>query len=266
METVQQFFAQWLDGVADLLPLGYAFGAGMVSAVNPCGFAMLPAYLGLYLGARDLLATGPSKGNYGGGGVITVAIPAQVARDTLVAWVVTGGFVILFGGVGILISAGGRFVIDTVPWVALAIGVVLGLMGIAMLGGRQLSVGFAARIADRMGDPGTVSLRGFSLFGLAYATASLSCTLPIFLTVVGGSLAVKGLASASLQFVSYALGMGFIILALTMSMAVFKGTLVGGFHRILPYVERVSALLMIMAGSYIVYYWLFKGRLIDQIT
>ncbi len=79
-------------------------------------------------------------------------------------------------------------------------------------------------------------------------------------------MAVKGLASASLQFVSYALGMGLIILALTLSMAVFKGALVGGFRKILPYVERVSALMMIMAGSYIVYYWLFKGRLIDQIA
>jgi hypothetical protein len=33
--------------------LGFTFGAGMVSTVNPCGFAMLPAYLGMYLGATD---------------------------------------------------------------------------------------------------------------------------------------------------------------------------------------------------------------------
>lgn len=39
--------------LADYLPMGYAFGAGMVSTVNPCGFAMLPAYLSLYMGAKD---------------------------------------------------------------------------------------------------------------------------------------------------------------------------------------------------------------------
>ena len=27
-------------------PLGYAFIAGMVASVNPCGFVLLPAYLG----------------------------------------------------------------------------------------------------------------------------------------------------------------------------------------------------------------------------
>src|SRR5215470_450555 len=41
-----------LQAVATGLPAGYAFGAGMVAAVNPCGFALLPAYLGLYLGAE----------------------------------------------------------------------------------------------------------------------------------------------------------------------------------------------------------------------
>ena len=46
--------SNFLARVADLFPLGFAFSAGMVSAVNPCGFAMLPAYLGLFLG--DLLA------------------------------------------------------------------------------------------------------------------------------------------------------------------------------------------------------------------
>jgi hypothetical protein len=32
------------------VPLGYAFVAGMVASVNPCGGVLLPADLGLYLG------------------------------------------------------------------------------------------------------------------------------------------------------------------------------------------------------------------------
>ncbi|MGW8194631.1 MAG: cytochrome c biogenesis CcdA family protein, partial [Desulforhopalus sp.] len=50
---VQVEISQWIGQMADLLPFGYAYGAGMVSAVNPCGFAMLPVYLTLYLGADD---------------------------------------------------------------------------------------------------------------------------------------------------------------------------------------------------------------------
>jgi len=34
-------------------PLAFAFGAGMVATVNPCGFAMLPAYLSFFLGIED---------------------------------------------------------------------------------------------------------------------------------------------------------------------------------------------------------------------
>lgn len=266
MGELQQLFSQWVGGVAALIPLGYAFGAGMVSTVNPCGFAMLPAYLGLYLGSREFVAVPLSGGSYATSLATAPSVVAQLTRALLVAVVVTSGFVLLFSGVGILISAGGRLIISTVPWVALGIGGLLVILGIAMLRGRHLSAGIASRLAARMGDPSTASVRGFFVFGVAYATASLSCTLPIFLTVVGGSLAVRGFAAAALQFVSYALGMGLVILVLTIGIALFKGTTVGSLRRAVPYIERVSALLLILAGSYIVYYWLFKGGLIHTLV
>ena len=101
-------------------------------------------------------------------------------------------------------------------------------------------------------------IKGFFIFGVAFATASLSCTLPIFLTAVGGFVA------AASQFVSYALGMGLVILLVTLGIAVFKGAVVGQIRAVTPCVERLSALLMVVAGSYIVYFWLFKGGLINS--
>ena len=50
---IQALISNGVSQLAGLLHVGYAFGAGMVSAVNPCGFAMLPVYLSLYLGAED---------------------------------------------------------------------------------------------------------------------------------------------------------------------------------------------------------------------
>ena len=58
--------------------------------------------------------------------------------------------------------------------------------------------------------------------------------------------------------------MGLVILFLTLGIAVFKGAVVGQLRAALPHVQRLSALLMMVAGSYIVYYWLFKGGLIDS--
>lgn len=256
-------FLHWVSNLAALISLGYAFTAGMVAAVNPCGFAMLPAYLGLFLGSRATIG-GASPGD-AVSAVATApwAMAQQVSRATLVALVVTAGFVVLFGVAGIVISAGARVIVQWMPWVALGIGVVLVVLGLAMLRGRHLSANFAVRLADRLGELGSVSVRGFFVFGVAYAAASLSCTLPIFLTVVGSSLVASGFAPAAFQFVSYALGMGLIMLIFTLGIAVFKGAAVGGLRSVLPYMERVSALLLIVAGSYIVYYWLFKGGLIN---
>jgi len=263
LDQLQHWFTQLVSDAAGLIPLGYAFGAGMVSAVNPCGFAMLPAYLGLYLGIRERTTQQAADPGEQVGTQVGKTLAGQLMRALLVASAVTAGFVFLFGGVGIGLSAGGQLIVRAVPWVALGIGLAMAVLGVALLSGRRLSVGLMARLGDRLGDPRTANVRGFFLFGLAYAVCSLSCTLPVFLTVVGSALTGRGFAASVVPFVSYALGMGLVILTLTVSLALFKGVLVNWLRASLPYVERLSAALLIASGGYIVYYWLLKGGLIE---
>ena len=241
-----------LGSVGFLIPLGFAFVAGMVSTVNPCGFAMLPAYLGLYLASDER-----GKG---------VASPAhRLGRALLVGGVVTAGFVLLFGVTGLVIGAGAQSVVDIFPWIGLSIGIVLAIAGAWLLRGGTLYTGLAERVAARVGNPSQVGVRGYFLFGVSYGTASLSCTLPIFLAVVGSTLAVGGFLAATGQFVVYALGMGLVIMFLTLGMALFRGAIVGALRKGLPYVQPVSAAFMILAGSYIVFYWLTIGGLSDSL-
>jgi len=247
VEALSGRSSTFLGGVG-LAPLGFAFVAGMTSAVNPCGFAMLPAYLGLYLGSN------PKAGDH--------MHPArQLARAQLVGLVVTLGFVLLFSIVGLVIGVGARFVVDVLPWLGMAVGVLLTVAGSWLLGGGKLYAGLAARAASRMGNPNQVSMRGYLLFGLSYGTASLSCSLPIFLVVVGTTLAVSGILAAVGQFILYALGMGLVIMVLTQGMALFRGAMVGALRKLLPYIQPFSAVMMIVAGAYIVYYWLTIGDL-----
>lgn len=253
----------WIGGIAAFLPLGYAFGTGMVSAVNPCGFALLPAYLGLFLGTGTL-SHAPASAELAP--VSTGVVAIQLGRAAAISGAMTLGFVLLFGSAGAVLAVGGQFLVRLVPWVAVVIGVGLVGLGLAMFWGKHPAAGVAARLAARLGDPRGASAWTFFNFGLAYALASLSCTLPIFLTVVGTSLTVGGFAQGTLQFTLYALGMGLVILALTVSIAVFKGVMVGLLRRVTPYLESVSAVLLIAAGSYVVYYWLFKGGLIRTLT
>jgi cytochrome c biogenesis protein CcdA len=246
----QALVSSWMGGMADALPVGYAFGAGMVSTVNPCGFAMLPAYLALYLGT-------------GADDFYQRPVFSRGIRALWIAAVMTVGFVLLFGTIGTVVSIGGRHVIAIMPWMGLLIGLALFGFGVWMLTGRSLATGIFHRIAERIGDPRDVSTRGFFLYGIAFGAASLSCTLPIFLTVVGSAFTSEGAASGLLQFISYALGMGSVVVGLTVAAALVKeGLLVRHVRRLMPYVQPISAWLLLLAGGYIVYYWLIPGGLL----
>ena len=247
VETLSGDSGNVLRGLA---PLGFAYAAGMVSAVNPCGFVMLPAYLGLYLGVNDKDA-----------GRVNPLL--HVFRALKVGGSVTLGFVVLFGAAGILMSVGARAaVVDILPYLGLVIGIALALAGSWMVGGGKLYTGFAAQAASRIGDPGQVNAKGYFLFGLSYGIASLSCTLPIFLSVIGTSFAVSEIGTSLGQFILYAVGMGTVILALTLGMAFFKGAMLGTLRKALPYVQPIGSWLMVVAGSYIVFYWLTIGDLL----
>lgn len=250
VETLSGGSSSRLGNLGLLAPLGFAFAAGMASAVNPCGFAMLPAYLGLYLGANE-------KRNE------KVHPARNLGRALVVGGVVTAGFVVLFGAAGTVIGVGARaFVVDVLPWLGLVIGIVLAIAGSWLVTGGKLYSGLAARAASRMGDPGQVSARGYFVFGLSYGTASLSCTLPIFLAVVGSTLTISSLGTSLGQFFLYALGMGMVIIALTLGIAIFKNGMVRTMRKALPYINPIGSWLMLAAGMYIVFYWLTIGDLL----
>ena len=229
--------------------LGFAFGAGMASAVNPCGFAMLIAYLGLYLGRDQEM-------------VAALAPARNLCKALLVSLTVTVGFVVLFGAVGTIISLGARvLVVELLPWLGLIIGIALSLAGSWMVGGGKFYTSLPAQVSAKMGGSGKMPIKSYFIFGISYGTASLSCTLPIFLAVVGTSVAVSSLTQSLGQFVLYGLGMGIVIVTLTLALAFFKQAMVGTLRNAMPYVQPMGAWLMVFAGSYIVFYWLTIGGL-----
>jgi cytochrome c biogenesis protein CcdA len=238
--------------LADFLPVGYAFGAGMVSAVNPCGFFMLPVYMTLYLGAEEQ-------------GYLEHTLFSRVLKATWVAMVVTAGFGLLFGLVGAVVSAGGYFLMGVVPWFAVAVGGILVCLGIWMFMGHSVSLPIVMKLVNRIGDFRQMNNWGFFLFGLAFGATSLGCTLPIFLAVVGSSVTAGNFIAGFLQFISYVLGMGLVMHSLTLGIAMVKKRLViGTMRRVIPYIQKISALFLLAAGGYILYYWLSSGLLLSS--
>jgi cytochrome c-type biogenesis protein len=219
------------------VPVAFAFAAGLVATVNPCGFAMLPAYLSYFVGVED----GPAGGR-----------GASVARGLAAGVVVSAGFLVVFGVSGALVNAGLRSIIDYVPWVALVIGIALALLGAAMLlFGFQPNVSVPHLAAG--GSKGRY--RSMFVFGVAYAVASLSCALPVFLAVTAAAAATPTFLSGVATYVVYSLGMSTLLVVLTLALAVAKGAVVYRLRRLLPYVGRLSGAILVLSGVYIAVYW-----------
>jgi cytochrome c biogenesis protein CcdA len=227
--------------LAALFPLGWAFAAGIVASVNPCGFFLLPAYLSYQLGTRS-------------SDVEAVSRVGRTARALTLGLVATSGFLVVLAAVGGVMAAGGQWLVRTFPYAGVAIGAALTLLGTWMLRtGRTIGLLTASRVhvAPQR------SLQNVFLFGLAYATGSLSCTLPVFLLVIGTSLASRGLLASFGQFIGFGLGMGSMLMAVTIGVAAFQDVVGRALRAILPFVHRISALFLVGAGLYLVYYWVW---------
>jgi cytochrome c-type biogenesis protein len=220
-------------------PLAVAFTAGLVASVNPCGFAMLPAYVSWYLGSEDG-ADSPLADRLG---------PALLVGVT-----VSAGFVVVFGIAGTLITVGVRSFVDYVPWVALVIGAAIAAVGVTLLAGRSVTLTLPrVPIGER-----SRRLRSMFVFGTSYAIASLSCTLPVFLAVVASTFTRTDVASGIATFAAYAAGMSAVLLALTIALATARHTLIRRVAVVSRHLNRIAGALLVVAGGYIVYYWTFN--------
>lgn len=220
--------------------IGLAFGAGLLATVNPCGFAMLPSFLGVYLGEGE--------------GEADRTLLTRLSQGFLVGLVLSGAFSAVYVGAGLVVSAGARSFVGAVPWLASAIALGLIAAGLAMLAGRHFGLRVASRLTPRM-----ASGRGFGrvgLFGATFAIASLSCTLPVFLLVVSQAIASSSPIGLLAVFGAYAAGSASVLLALSLSAALAKGAIADGLRRFLPLVNRVSGALLIASGAYLILYWL----------
>lgn len=102
-------------------PLSLAVAAGVLAAVNPCGFALLPAYLSFLIVGDDT----PSRGR-----AVTRALAATAAM--------TAGFAAVFGAFGLLITPIAGQVQRQLPWVTIGIGIALVAVGAWLVAGRSL--------------------------------------------------------------------------------------------------------------------------------
>jgi cytochrome c biogenesis protein CcdA len=245
VERISSAISSLTSGAGSSVWWVYAFLLGIVAAFNPCGFALLPAYLGLYL----------NEGNTG------KSFAARTRRSLAVSAVVAVAFTLLFGVTGALFSLASSLIVRLLPWVGLGVGVLLIIAGGMSLGGRSLGLVTAQQVASKVGrdatSPGT---RGYAAFGLAYGLASLGCALPLFLALLGTAVAGGGTWSAVVAFALYGVGMATTLGALTLVAGIVSFGILARLRGVGRFVSGLGAVLLLASGAYVVYYWLTAGR------
>jgi cytochrome c biogenesis protein CcdA len=222
--------------------VGLAFAAGLVAALNPCGFAMLPAYLALVV-----------RGS-GDGGAATA-----VGRAVAATAAMTLGFLTVFGTFGLLTVSLASTVQKYMPYVTVVIGVVLVALGVWLLSGRELSLAL-----PRPGSAATMptsSLGSMFGYGVGYAIASLSCTVGPFLAVTGAGVGGTSVLARVWVYLAYGAGFALIVGALAVAVALAGSALVERMRRILPHINPIGGAVLVVVGLYVGYYAFYEVRL-----
>jgi cytochrome c-type biogenesis protein len=215
--------------------LALAVTAGMLGAVNPCGFALLPAYL-------------------------TVLVSA-VGRALRCTAALTLGYVAVFGAFGLVLAPLAGWLSPRLPWLTVVFCAGLAVAGALLLAGRSLPLpglpGRGLRAPRLTGSAGSMVL-----FGMAYAIASLGCAAGPFLAIVVATLRAGSIGRGLLLFVGYAAGMGLVIGVTAVAVALVRGSAVARLRRAATYAPRLGGAVLVAAGLYVAYYGWYEIRVL----
>ena len=216
--------------------LATSFTAGLIAAINPCGFALLPTYLVYFLGMENL-RPGEER--------------ASIPRALKVGLAVSIGFMSIFVVIGAITKLSTSWFVDQAQWVSLVIGAALFVLGIAMLFGYRLPF-TTPRLDIGRRDR---SVGSMFVFGLAYAVASIGCTIGPFTGTVLGSFSTRGVRTGVTAIALYGVGMALVVTALTITLALANTALLRVLRRSMAWVEQAAGVLLILTGAYLCWYW-----------
>ena len=214
--------------------LAFPLAAGLIAAFNPCGFAMLPAYLSYFLGLESDNSDEREVG---------------ILNGLKVSLTLSLGFVFVFAFIGILTNTiiSEASIEKQAGYITLGIGIILVFVGVAMVAGYHPVLN-VPRI--HMGTSNR-QLPSIFLFGISYAFVSIGCSAPIFFLTVGGSFSRDGIINGSAVFISYALGMSIVITVLTVGISIARSSITEKYKSIMKYLNPISGIFLSISGFFL---------------
>lgn len=228
----------------------WGLSGGVASFFSPCALPMLPAYLSYYLSAESTSTTDRAA-ETGIGTGDGRSITTSLRRGVLFGGLASAGMLSVFAVTAVVAGVLGDVLTQVIPVLIPIVGIVVLTLGILMLANRASFLSRSVRLPEW----GEASPKQFFTFGLLFAGAALGCTAPVFFGITLTALSTGGVASAVTVLTGYASGMVGLFVAMTALVAVAKEETTRRIRSLVPYVERASAVLLIGAGLYMLYYY-----------
>lgn len=215
------------------VPLALVLGAGFVTLLSPCGYALLPGLIGYLLGGK-------------------VSIRGAV-RGALTA---IFGVLLVFVAVGIILSIASGLIRAVVPHLTIVAAVIIMAIGIAKIFDLNIPV---------IGNAPNINIKptGFFTYGIAYAFAGAGCTFPIFFAVLLYASTVPGIGALA-TMLTYSVGLAVPLLITSVLTATANDAIVRRIARLTGKIQRVSGSALLAAGVYLIYSYLTSGALLPN--
>ena len=217
--------------------LAFPLAAGLIAAFNPCGFAMLPAYLSYFLGIETKSGTDKFL---------------SILNGLKVSLALSMGFVFVFASLGILTNTliSEASIESRAGYITLGIGILLILLGLSMIRGFHPVLNIPRLKVSGINR----QLFSMFMFGVSYAFVSVGCSAPIFFITVGGSFSRDGVIDGIAVFIAYALGMSIVITVLTISLAIARSAIAEHLRSLLKHLNVISGFFLAISGFFLAAY------------
>jgi len=215
--------------------------AGILASFNPCGFALLPAYIGMLV----LGETNPEGKN---------STTRAYLRAFKFSFAMAIGLVAVFGSFALLISPFTNSIEKYLPYVTLFMGSALIILAIFMFMGKNLLI-------RKFINPNISPTKDFFTqigYGITYALASLSCTIGPFVAVTGSALTSSSLTSIFTSFFFYGIGMSSSVLVVALTTVALSKVSRFNSGRFYLIVSRFTSFLLLTVGGYLILYSIYE--------
>ena len=215
------------------VPLALVLGAGFVTLLSPCGYALLPGLIGYLLG-----------------GMVSIRGAVRGALTAIF------GVLLVFVAVGIILSIASGLIRAVVPHLTIVAAVIIMAIGIAKIFDLNIPV---------IGNAPNINIKptGFFTYGIAYAFAGAGCTFPIFFAVLLYASTVPGIGALA-TMLTYSVGLAVPLLITSVLTATANDAIVRRIARLTGKIQRVSGSALLAAGVYLIYSYLTSGALLPN--